>query len=159
VGQEASNSIILLASERIKLSLGTDSILTRWQEDKFVILLTNTNLERTTQTAKSILDVIAQPLKNIHHDVYVNPSLGISMYPNDSNTTETLLDMANSALHYAKKHGNNSYHFYTPDLDGKSRENLELEMELYRAIELDELHPSLPTTISFKYGEYIEMKR
>ncbi|QBP42668.1 PAS domain S-box protein [Paenisporosarcina antarctica] len=155
VGQETGNSLVLLASERIKQLLGDENLLTRWQEDKFVILLPDTDHERTTQIAKTILDVIAQPLKNIHHDVYVNPSIGISMYPNDSNTTETLLDMANSALHYAKKHGNNSYHFYTPDLDGKSRESLELEMELYRAIELDELTLHYQPQFHLSTGEYI----
>ncbi|WKA57081.1 EAL domain-containing protein [Planococcus shenhongbingii] len=155
MGQESSNSIILLASERIKMVLGADSILTRWQEDKFVILLTNTNVKRAAKIAKIILEVIAQPLKNIHHDMYVNPSIGISMYSKTSNTTEILLEMANSALHYAKKHGNNSYHFYTSDLDEKTREGLELEMELYRAIELDQLTLHYQPQLHLSTGEYI----
>ena len=155
VGQESANSLIVIASERIKLALGNHGTLTRLQEDKFVILLTNASDVQIRKTAEIVLEAIAQPLENIHHDVYVNPILGISLFPKDGNTTETLLDMANSALQYAKKHRNNRYHFYTPDLDGKSRENLELEMELYRAIELDELTLYYQPQFNLSTGEFI----
>lgn len=155
VGQETGNSLVLVASERIKQVLGDRDILTRWQEDKFVILLPNTDHERTTQIAKMILEAIAQPLTNVQHDVYVNPSMGISLYPTDGDTTEILLDMANSALNYAKKHGNNSFHFYTKDLNRKSRENLELEMDLYKAIEMEELILHYQPQFHLSTGEYI----
>ncbi|HSO58410.1 MAG TPA: EAL domain-containing protein, partial [Paenisporosarcina sp.] len=155
VGQETGNSLVLLASERIKQVLGDRDILTRWQEDKFVILLPNTDHERTTLIAKTILEAITQPLTKVLHDVYVNPSIGISLYPTDGDTTEILLDMANSALNYAKKHGNNSFHFYTEDLNGKSRENLELEMDLYKAIEMEELMLHYQPQFHLSTGEYI----
>lgn len=155
VGQATGNSLVMLASERIKQVIDKDDILTRWQEDKFVILLPNSNHDRIVQTAQDILAVLAQPLKNTQHDVYVNPSMGISMYPGDGDTTETLLDMANSALHYAKKHGNNSFDFYNPDLYGKSRENLELEMDLYRAVELGELSLHYQPQFNLSTGEFI----
>ncbi|MCZ8537943.1 PAS domain S-box protein [Paenisporosarcina quisquiliarum] len=155
VGQETGNSLVLLVSERLKQVLGERDILTRWQEDKFVILVPNTDHERTAQTAKLILEAVTLPLTNIQQDVYVNPSIGISLYPNDGNTTESLLDMANSALNFAKKHGNNSYHFYTADLNGKSRENLELEMDLYKAIENDELILHYQPQFHLSTGEYI----
>ncbi|QBP42599.1 EAL domain-containing protein [Paenisporosarcina antarctica] len=155
VGQETGNSLVLLASERIKQVLGDGDILTRWQEDKFVILLPNTDHERTTQLAKTILRAIAQPLTNVQHDLYVNPSMGISLYPTDGDTTENLLDMANSALNYAKKHGNNSFHFYTVDLNGKSRENLKLEMDLYKAIDMKEFMLHYQPQFHLSTGEYI----
>ncbi|WP_422122486.1 EAL domain-containing protein [Planococcus sp. X10-3] len=155
VGQETGNSLVLLASERIQQLLGDRDILTRWQEDKFVILLPNTNYEPTAQIAKTILDAISQPLTNVEHDLYMNPSMGISLYPTDGDTTETLLDMANSALNYAKKHGNNSFHFYTDDLNKKSRENLELEMDLYKAIEMEELMLHYQPQFHLSTGEYI----
>ncbi|MGE6486928.1 EAL domain-containing protein [Paenisporosarcina sp. NPDC076898] len=155
VGQETGNSLVLLASERIQQVLGEWDLLTRWQEDKFVILVPNTDHERAARIAQLILEAVTLPLTNVQQDVYVNPSIGISLYPNDGNTTEALLDMANSALNFAKKHGNNSYHFYTADLNGKSRENLELEMDLYKAIENDELILHYQPQFHLSTGEYI----
>jgi diguanylate cyclase (GGDEF)-like protein/PAS domain S-box-containing protein len=140
IGQETGNLLIMEASERVKTALSTNDILTRWHEDKFVILLPNTNHIMTSHTAQAILDALSKPIEmNHHYDLYVNPSIGISIYPDDSDCSETILNMANSALQYAKRHGNNSFHFYTPDLDEKSRENLELEMDLYKAIARQEL--------------------
>ena len=155
VGQETGNSLVLLVSERIKHLLGDKDIPTRWQEDKFVILLPDTDHEYTVQIAKTILEAIAQPLTNAQQDVYMNPSIGISLYPTDGDTTETLLDMANSALNYAKKHGNNGFHFYTEDLNKKSRDNLELEMDLYKAIEMEELMLHYQPQFHLSTGEYI----
>lgn len=155
VGQESGNSLILLASERIKQSLGDHDILVRWQEDKFVILLNDTNHERTKQTAERILEAMSKPLENVPYDVYVNPSIGISVSPQDGSSAETLLEKAKYALDYAKRHGNNSYHFYTADLHGETRENLELEMDLYKAIEQNELAIHYQPQFHLSTGEYI----
>jgi len=153
LGQEIGNSLILEANDRIKIILNNGNFISRWHEDKLVILLANTNHELISQIAQAILNVLSKPMGIF--EVYVNPNIGISVYPDDGESTEKLLNKANSALYYAKQNGNNSFLFYTPDMNRKSRESLEIEMDLYKAIKNQELTVHYQPQFNLSTGRYI----
>jgi len=66
-------------------------------------------------------------------------SIGISVYPDDSNETETLLKNAITAMHRTKEDGRNGYKFYKEDMSVKAFERIILETNLREAVAKEEL--------------------
>jgi len=59
-----------------------------------------------------MLDCVSKPVKwnNIDLDVYI--SMGIAIYPMDSDNTKGLMHSADNAMYSTRKKGGNSYNFY-----------------------------------------------
>ena len=66
--------------------------------------------------AQKLLDAIAQPFQIEEHDIYVTSSIGISVYPDDSDDPEELLKHADVAMYRSKELGRNTYQFLDADL-------------------------------------------
>jgi EAL domain-containing protein (putative c-di-GMP-specific phosphodiesterase class I) len=72
-------------------------------------------------------------------ECFVTASVGIALYPRDGSTMADVLRNADVAMYAVKSSGRNSSALYSPMLAGKGREKLELETDLHKAIERNEL--------------------
>jgi len=66
--------------------------------------------------AQKLLDAIAQPFRVEEHDIYVTSSIGIAVYPDDSDDPEELLKHADVAMYRSKDLGRNTYQFLDSSL-------------------------------------------
>lgn len=108
--------------------------------DEFTVVLNQIESpESAAMVAQRMLDAMAQPLIIDGHELVITPSIGIAIGPRDANSVESLLRAADSAMYHAKKGGRNNYLFYTDDMSTSSVERLQLELDLRRAIEEDQL--------------------
>jgi len=57
------------------------------------------------------------------HEVRVNASMGVSMFPRDGNDIEALVQHADHAMYAAKKSGRNTYSFDLSDAGGNRCES------------------------------------
>jgi EAL domain-containing protein (putative c-di-GMP-specific phosphodiesterase class I) len=89
--------------------------------------------------AEKILAAFATPVTIDGKDLFVTPSLGISLFPNDGHDAETLLKNADAAMYRAKESGRNAYRFFTADMNEEARRRMALESDLRRAAERGEL--------------------
>ncbi|GBE46827.1 phytochrome-like protein cph2 [bacterium BMS3Bbin11] len=64
----------------------------------------------------------------------VSTSIGIAMYPIDSDSVSDLLKAADTAMYVAKGQGRNRYWFFTENMSRMVKEKLALENELYQAV-------------------------
>lgn len=55
--------------------------------------------------ARKILKALCAPYQIESHELLITSSIGISMYPDDGNELDELLDKADSALYCAKERG------------------------------------------------------
>jgi diguanylate cyclase (GGDEF)-like protein len=108
--------------------------------DEFTVLLTNLAApEDAERVAERVLAAFQKPFSLAGQDCFVSASIGIAVYPRDGENAETLLRNADLAMYSVKDAGRNSVARYTSDLTSVSRERLELESALHKAIERDEL--------------------
>jgi EAL domain-containing protein (putative c-di-GMP-specific phosphodiesterase class I) len=66
--------------------------------------------------------------------VQASTSIGISLYPDDGTSVETLLQHADVAMYHAKRNGGGNLQFFAPQINTLGRERLELENGLRRAL-------------------------
>ncbi len=89
--------------------------------------------------AQKLLDAIAQPFEIEAHDIYVTSSIGIAVYPDDSDEPEELLKYADVAMYRSKDLGRNTYQFLDANLAEHRLRQHTLETALRTALADDTL--------------------
>jgi diguanylate cyclase (GGDEF)-like protein len=108
--------------------------------DEFTLVLNQlASPEAATVVAQRLLDVICEPIVLEGHDIVVTPSIGIAIAPTDADTVEGLLKAADTAMYHAKGSGKNSFSLYSTDMVETDMERLQLENDLRKAIDRNEL--------------------
>jgi predicted signal transduction protein with EAL and GGDEF domain/FixJ family two-component response regulator len=108
--------------------------------DEFVALLPEVSDERDAErVAQRILEQMREPIVVSGQECFVTASVGIAMFPRDGQTVADLMRNSDVAMYSVKSTGRNNLSLYQPTLSGGSRQRLELETALHKALERHEL--------------------
>ena len=136
LGHKAGDELLREVSGRLVNAIRLGDTVGRFGGDEFVVILSHLpDIEDASLVAKNILDALAQPLMLGDQEVFVTVSIGISLYPADSDEPAALLRNADAAMYRAKDMGRNNFQFYTAEMNARTHERLGLERSLRRAIE------------------------
>ena len=145
LGREGGDALLKEIAERlnsiVRKSDGVARLsVSRVAGDEFAVLFNDIpKKEQVTWAVKRLLDIINQPVDIDGNTIYLKCHVGISLYPNDADNVEELLNNAMSAKQYSKKHRNEyGYQFFDQRVQELSVKHLHLEAELHRAIENEE---------------------
>lgn len=124
----------------LKCAEGFEANIARMGGDEFTILCsTGAKGQEAAQLAERILVALQQPFHLKDSEFYVSASIGTALFPSDGKSAVELLKKADTAMYEVKKQGKNGHLFYTPQLDMQLLTNIELESDLRKAIERNEL--------------------
>ncbi|MGO0063814.1 EAL domain-containing protein [Brevibacillus fluminis] len=142
LGHAYGDLFLQMVSERMQASMKDhQAILARMGGDEFTFLCFHDEVERDAAVlAKRIIASIQVPYHLKDNDFYVTASIGIAIYPEHGTDAGELLKNADTAMYEVKKRGKNDYEFYSDELDVFLREKIELEDDLRKAIERNQLH-------------------
>jgi diguanylate cyclase (GGDEF)-like protein/PAS domain S-box-containing protein len=113
--------------------------LSRLTGDEFSILLTGlTEEEHAIRVALRILSILQLPISLGGQEVTVSCSIGISLFPGDSQDGEILLQNGHMAMSHAKKDGGNIFKFFSHDMNDRAVERMNLEVNLKKALQQEE---------------------
>jgi len=143
LGRTAGDQLLQQLSERFKKTIREGDTIARFGGDEFVILLDDFDSDNSLSLiAQKILNSLAIPFEIKGHEIFISASIGISMYPTDSDNPSQLIENADMAMDKAKKSGGNCCEFYTTEINNGVIEKLSIETGLRSALELDqfELH-------------------
>ncbi len=109
--------------------------LSRLGGDEFSILLDDMsrseNAESVVARLKSTFD---EPFNVDGQDVTISASMGISVYPDDGDNADVLMKNAGAASAFVKKQGGDGYQFFSDEVEARSKERMQLETDLRKAI-------------------------
>ncbi len=135
LGHRMGDRLLIAVSERLLDSIDEEHIASRLSGDEFVILLPNSDEVIAAKIAKRIIDQLSRPFLIGNNELYITPSIGISMFPQDG---EEPLKNADTAMYQAKSQGKNNFQFFTKEFDRKLNDKMILENELRKALEREE---------------------
>lgn len=127
--------------DKTGLLLDEDAItIARFNGDELGVLLTDINYSHTVAwAAKRIIEALSKSVTCDDKQVTISSKLGISLYPDDSNSPEELISHSGMARSYARKEITlEDYQFYDPEMKTLSLKQLSLESEIRTAIKNDE---------------------
>ncbi|HEV8268432.1 MAG TPA: diguanylate cyclase, partial [Thermoanaerobaculia bacterium] len=140
LGHRTGDALLLLAAERLRDAVfGTDTIA-RLGGDEFLVLLPRLASQKdVTRVVHKLFEAFRNPIVVEGRDLFVTMSMGVSVYPVDGSTGETLVKNADAAMYRAKHRGGDGYQFYTPCMNARAVERMALETSLHKALEKGEL--------------------
>lgn len=104
--------------------------------DEFVLLVKGMNEDRQAiDVADRIRTLLAEPFDCGGHHLVVTPSIGIAVYPRDSDDIADLLVKADMAMYLAKDQGRNGHAFFGQSMAVRSLGRLAMETDMRRAFE------------------------
>jgi len=110
LGHQAGDMLLQEAAERLVETLRKSDIVARLGADEFAVLLPEiARMEIAEAVAKRTLHILSTPFSLNGNDNAITASIGVSMYPEDGNDAESILQHAERALYYAKERGGNNY--------------------------------------------------
>ncbi|MEH2011195.1 CHASE2 domain-containing protein [Nostoc sp.] len=112
LGHETGDRLLMTIAERLSKSLRASDTVSRLGGDEFtVILRAIPNVQIAAKVAEKILSSIIKPIIVDGDAIRISASIGISVYPYNSQDSETLIKQADAAMYRAKRLGKNRYEF------------------------------------------------
>jgi len=171
LGHSAGDELLVTVGKRLAQSIRESDTATRNAisgdghqaarigGDEFTIALTVVQeADDVAKVALRIKDLLAQPITLGEQEVFITPSIGIALYPDDGETVDTLLKNADAAMYEAKHAGKNKYRFYTQSMNAHALRRLTMESKLHKALENDEFWLCYQPQVNAKSGEIIGME-
>ncbi|MDH4133277.1 MAG: EAL domain-containing protein, partial [Gammaproteobacteria bacterium] len=141
LGHEAGDELLKVVARRLNETLRPGDILARTGGDEFVLALSNVaHVDDVARIASRMLSRLAPAITIGGRELFVTPSIGITLYPFDDRRGEQLLRNADTAMFQAKERGGNTFCFYTAELNARAERQLTLETGLRHALKRGELH-------------------
>jgi diguanylate cyclase (GGDEF)-like protein len=138
LGHVAGDRLLIDVARRLSGCLRRGDTAARIGGDEFAILLADIgNPDRAPRVAERVIAALGEPFTVLGREVFVSASIGIAHGQNDA---QNLLRNADVAMYRAKRSGEaGAYATFEPSMHAAVVERLEIEADLRRAIERNEL--------------------
>ena len=153
-GRGIADRILKIVGDRLVDCLRLEDTVARFGSDEFALMLPEVDNEVSIASiSQRILDTISRPAVIDGHEIHVNASLGVAIFPTDGVDPETLLRNADTAMYRAKDVGRNTWQFYEPEVNARAFERQVVVRGLRTALERDELSLHYQPQINVQTGE------
>ncbi len=159
LGHDVGDKLIIVLAERLRGIVRGGDTVARVGGDECVIVITELQYETQAENvARKVLEVLAEPEVVDGTELFLNGSLGISIYPRDGKDCHTLLKNADAAMYRAKEAGRNQFQFFTQEMNANAVHRLTLENELRHALEREEFSLHYQPQIDLANGAVVGME-
>ncbi len=155
LGQANTDQILIEVAERLQRLAGNISTVARFDGDEFALLLPQASMNEILNITENILHDLRSPVLIEKQEIFLTPSMGISVFRNDGNDVRTLLKNAGAALSRAREEGGNNCKFYTSEMNTKAAMRLSLESDLRRAVERSEFEAFYQPKVNAKTNQIV----
>jgi diguanylate cyclase len=143
LGHAAGDHLLVEISRRLSKTVRGVDTVARTGGDEFLVLIAGIHQAADVSViASKLVAELDKPVVVSGTEVHTSASIGISVYPADGADSDSLVAHADEAMYLAKQRGRNGFQFFSPGMSVFSRERMELESDLRRALPLKqfELH-------------------
>ena len=148
---QTGDQLLLALADRLRGHSGRLGALARLGGDQFALV--QADIEQpyeAAELAQSILDDLEAPFALDQQEIRLRASIGITLFPEDGDSTEKLLQKAEQTMTLAKSRSRNRYQFYIASVDSEMRRRRELEKDLREALPRNQLYLVYQPQISYR---------
>jgi diguanylate cyclase (GGDEF)-like protein len=148
---QTGDQLLLALADRLRAHSGRLGALARLGGDQFALV--QADIEQpyeAAELAQSILDDLEAAFALDHQEIRLRATIGITLFPEDGDSTEKLLQKAEQTMTLAKTRSRNRYQFYIASVDSEMRRRRELEKDLRDALTRDQFYLVYQPQISYR---------
>lgn len=167
LGHDIGDQLLKKVSERLKKSIrGSDvvslaerqdeqsPVLSRLGGDEFTLVLMNIRESFDAAIiANRIIKSLSKHFELPGQEVVIGASIGITIFPDDGDSIDTLLKNADIAMYHAKESGKNAYQYFASSMNSGVQKKLEIEAELRYALQHDQLMLHYQPQVDMRTGK------
>ena len=152
LGHVGGDQLLQAVATRLKESVRRSDTVGRLGGDEFVVILSELDTVAHAETGVAkLLAALSQPYALGPHSLRAGSSIGVSLYPDDGEDADVLLNNADMAMYHAKAGGGRRYQFFRRDMTMQAVERQFIEAALPLALERHEF--------SLHYQPMIDLRR
>ncbi|PIC74444.1 PAS domain S-box protein [Sporosarcina sp. P17b] len=155
MGHYIGDQLLKAVGTRLQTLVRQNDLVGRLSGDEFLILCSSTTKQGAQMVAQRIVNEVSKSFLIENLEIFIAPSIGISMFPEDGAQYDTLLRNADSAMYLAKQSGKSTYQFFTEELYKDLMERTLIEMELRQVLHKKELSLHYQPQFEFDTGHMI----
>ena len=138
-GYDMGDVLLSKVAERLNQIVNENESVSRLSGDEFAVLAENLqHKEEVNQIVERISNGVNDVFELNNRTVTLTASMGIAIFPTDSDSLNDLLEIADKAKDSAKNQGRNSYVFYSKDMNKNIQESIYDEKRLKLALKSNE---------------------
>ena len=138
IGHDWGDKVLSEIAVRWKSIVTENDYICRLGGDDFALVVNNyKSLEELDNHLHQFLDKVMEKFILKGKDYFVTASMGVSIFPNDSNETSQLLKYADMAMFVAKNQGKKRLVYFDNMMNDAVENNVEVEHVIRRALETD----------------------
>jgi diguanylate cyclase (GGDEF)-like protein len=153
LGHEAGDRLLIEIAARLRETVRAGDTVARIGEDEFTILCEDCPDPATAHViAGRLNEVLAVPAMLDGCEVFTSGSIGVLLPGRFPHSAEEVMRDADAAMHAAKRRGKGRSEVFDTGMRVAAMERLELESDLRRALETDELVPYFQPIVDTQSG-------
>ncbi|MCG5525089.1 EAL domain-containing protein [Ectothiorhodospira haloalkaliphila] len=159
LGHEQGDALLVQVSQRLREHLREGDTVARFGGDEFLLLLSNLHkAQDLIPVVEHLQEAFSQPFTLGDTPVVISFSIGMAVFPHDSERPEELIRHADAAMHRAKTQGRRSYNFYTRELDEQLQDRMQLEQAMRQGLENQEFFLCYQPRVELSTGRIISLE-
>lgn len=140
LGHDAGDQLLQFVAQRILRVSRLNDIVAHFEGDKFIVLQINQDQPLSITTmAERLMELLKRPFLINGQQANIGASIGLSVLHHGTQSVGDLIKHAELALYEAKNNARGNYRFFEQSFEKKALEQHELEVNLRRALLLQEL--------------------
>jgi diguanylate cyclase (GGDEF)-like protein/PAS domain S-box-containing protein len=153
-GHAIGDDLLRQAAARLRGCVREEDTVARLGGDEFTVILPKIHSARHTEPVlHKILAAFSQPFRLDRHEAFVTTSIGVTVFPDDSDDPQQLMQNADAAMYRAKADGRGTFHYFTPELNQRAIERMRIEGYLMHALERDEITIAYQPIVDVRTGQ------
>ncbi|MAB96521.1 MAG: GGDEF-domain containing protein [Pseudomonadaceae bacterium] len=153
---QTGDALLMALADRLRTHSSRLGTLARLGGDQFALVQAGIGQPyEAADLAQSILDSLESPFQVDGQDVLLRATIGITLFPEDGDNTEQLLQKAEQTMTLAKSRSRNRFQFYIASVDSEIRRRRGLEKDLREALSLNQFYLVFQPQIEYKHNQIV----
>jgi diguanylate cyclase (GGDEF)-like protein len=141
-GRRAGDDILVQVGMRLRAAMEATATVARIGSDEFAVLFPLVFSESAAvERAHMLIDILSAPYDVGDRSARLSASVGCSLFHSGEDTTDALVDKAETALYQAKRSGRSRVVVYSREMEEAARRVTHIEQSLRRAVSTGEVEP------------------
>lgn len=152
-GYVYGDKILIEAGNKLKKCISCDDVLCRYGEDEFLILKSEFEfMDEIHKLVKRIFDEFKKPWEIDKQKVHINTSMGISVFPDNAQDADSMIEYADMALSRAKNKGKNRAEYFDDYMYNEIVQNAKMQMNFVESLKKHEFFLTYQPQVNVETG-------